>query len=144
MSIHFEIELYGFPKAAGPELDRLIAGPGLDTLGRMEGALAEGTSATEARVHVITGYLKSTVHSSSDYAADVWEGTIEAARDPGIFELARGNMPTKYHPDGQHYFFDPGGPKFEHDVREAIWDWVTDGDGGPAPIEGLGPWSGGY
>jgi hypothetical protein len=143
VAIHFSVELYGFPHAAGPELDRLIAGPGAGTIAAMEGALAAGTVATEARAHVITGYLKSSVHASSSFGGDTWEGTIEAARDPGIFELWRGDTPTKYHPSGGHYFFDPGGPEFERAVRYAVWDWVTDGAGGPAPSEGLGPWSGG-
>ena len=140
--IHFEVILNG-PHGAGLELGRLAAGPGPVTIGVMEGALAAATATTEARVHVITGYLKSTVHPESSYTGEQWEGTIEAARHPGIFELARGNMPTKYHPDGGHYFFDPGGPEFEHAVRQAIWDWVTDGEGGPAPAGELGPWSGG-
>jgi hypothetical protein len=143
VGIGFKVELYGFPHAAGPELDRLADGPGPTTIAELEGALAAGTVATEARVHVITGYLKSSVHAASDWSGGVWSGTIEASRDPGVYELWRGNFPTKYHPDGGHYFFDPGGPAFERAVRETVWDWVTSGFGGPAPSEGLGPWSGG-
>lgn len=142
--IGYRVELYGFPHAAGPELDRLAAGPGPETIARFEGALAQGTSATELRAHVITGHLRASVHSDSSFTGEEWTGTISAARYPGIFELARGDTPTQNHPEGGHYFFDPGGPQFEHDVREAIWDWVTGGMGGPAPIEGLGPYSGGW
>lgn len=142
--ITYHMEMYGFPHAAGPELDRLAAGPGSETVMRMETALAEGTSITEARAHVITGYLKASVSSDSSFAIDIWTGTIKAARHPGIFELARGDSPTFNHPEGGHYFFDPGGPQFEHDVREAVWDWITGGTLDRAPIEGLGPWSGGY
>lgn len=141
--ITFTVDMYG-PHGAGFELDRLAAGPGAATIMAMEGALTAGTTASEARAHVITGFLKSTVHSESSYNGDTWEGTIEAARHPGIFELWRGNTPTEHHPGGGHYFFDPGGPQFERAVREAVWDWVTDGMGGPAPTEGLGPWSGGF
>jgi hypothetical protein len=140
--ISFSVELYG-PHGAGYELDRLMAGLGPAHIGEMEGALAAGTSATEVRAHVITGLLKASVHASSAFTGDAWEGTIEAAHDPGIFELWRGDTPTKDHPGGGHYFFDPGGPEFERSVRQTLWDWVTDGDGGPAPSEDLGPWSGG-
>jgi hypothetical protein len=52
-------------------------------------------------------------------------------------------MPTAHHPTGGHYFFGPGGQDFEREVREAVWDWITDGKGGPAPSEGLGWKSGG-
>jgi hypothetical protein len=140
--ITYQVELYG-PHGAGFELDRLIAGPGSGTVLAMEAALAVGTVATEARAHVITGYLKASVHSESSFTGDTWTGTIDAARYPGIYELARGNAATMNHPEGGHYFFDPGGPDFEHAVRQAAWDWVTDHDGGPAPSDGLGPWSGG-
>lgn len=143
MSFEIKVELYGFPHAAGPELDRLVAGPGPAHIGAMEAALAAGTAASITRAHVITGYLKSSIHPDSSFTGDTWEGTIEAARYPGIYELARGNHPTKYHPEGGHYFFDDGGPEFERAVRQAVWDWVTDDDGGPAPSGGLGPWSGG-
>lgn len=137
--IRFEVDLNG----AGHELDRLAEGPAGATVMRMEAALMSGYSVSLARVHVITGYLKSTLHPSSSFSGDVWEGTISAARYPGIFELARGDRPTGNHPEGGHYFFGPGGQDFEREVRYAIWDWVTDGEGGPAPSEGLSWKSGG-
>ena len=98
---------------AGDELDRLARGPGGETVGRMEAALLSGFATTEGRVHVITGYLKSTLHPSSRFSGDTWEGEMSAARYPGIYELARGNRPSKYHPAGGHYFFGPGGQDFE-------------------------------
>ena len=76
---------------AGDELDRLARGPGGETVGRMEGALLSGFATTEGRVHVISGYLKSTLHPSSSFSGDTWEGEMSAARYPGIYELARGN-----------------------------------------------------
>jgi hypothetical protein len=139
MGIRFDVDLDG----AGAELDRLAKGPAGETVLRMEAALLAGYSASEAKVHVITGYLKSTLHPQSSFSGDTWSGTIAAARRPGIFELARGNRPTKYHPGGQHYFLGPGGQDFERAVREAVWDWVTGGEGGQAPSEGLGWKSGG-
>ena len=143
MSVTWTVEMTGFPHAAGPELDRLAGGPGAGTLAELEAALLSGYAVTEARIHVITGQLKASARPSSGFDGDSWEGQIDAARDPGIFELARGDSPTANHPEGGHYFFDPGGPAFEHRVRDIVWDWVTDGDGGTAPSGDLGPWSGG-
>lgn len=140
--IRVEMKLYGFPHAAGPELDRLAKGPAGETLGKWEAALAAGFGTSEARVHVITGQLKASLQMASQLTADTWTGTMSAARYPGIYELARGNSPSKYHPAGGHYFFGPGGQDFERAVRQAMWDWVTDG-GGVAPSEGLGWKSGG-
>jgi hypothetical protein len=139
VGIRIEVDLNG----AGHELDRLMAGPGPGTIARLESALMTGYMTSLARVHVITGYLKSSLHPDSQFGGDSWTGTISAARYPGIFELARGNAPTRYHVEGGHYFFGPGGQDFEREVREAIWDWVTDDHGGPAPSEGLGWKSGG-
>lgn len=129
---------------AGDELDRLARGPGIATVGRWEGALLAAYSVTEGRVHVITGALKASGHPSSDHGPGSWTGELSYARHPGIFELARDDRPTKHHEEGGHYFFDPGGPAFEHEVRQAFWDWITDGRGGRAPSGGLGPYSGGY
>lgn len=140
--IRYEVNMYG-PRGAGFELDRLADGPGPGIIMAMEGALASGTLATEARAHVITGGLKASIHPESNFTGGEWEGTIKAARYPGIFELARDDMPTRHHPLGGHYFFDPGGPDFLRNVRQAVWDWVTGGDGGPAPPGNLGPYSGG-
>jgi hypothetical protein len=133
---------------AGDELDRLAAGPDLRTIAAMEAALLVGFSMTEAKVHVITGALKASGHPASSFDKFTWSGEIDFARDPGIYELARGDSSTRYHPSpGGHYFFGPpgtgGGPVFERGVRQAFWDWVTDWKGGSAPSGGLGPRSGG-
>lgn len=136
------VELYG-PHGAGFELDRLIKGPVGETVLKMEAALLEGYAASEARAHVITGALKASGHPQSTFDGVTWDGEIDFIADPGIFELARGNQPTANHPEGGHYFFDPGGPLFLRGVRQAVWDFVTDGLGGEAPSGDLGPWSGG-
>lgn len=143
--VYVTVDLNG----AGDELDRLRRGPGPVTVGRWEGALLACFAVTESRVHEITGYLKSTGHPESDFTVGAWRGEVQYARHPGIFELARGQAPTPkttphHHPEGLHYFFDPGGPAFEHEVRQAFWDWITDDRGGRAPTGGLGPYSGGY
>lgn len=141
--IKVSMEMYGFPHAAGPELDRLAAGPGASAVGAMEAALMAGFATSQGRVHVITGQLKASLQMGSSFAGDTWTGTMSAARYPGIFELARGNMPTDHHPSGGHYFFGPGGQEFERSVRETVWEWVTGGEGGAAPSEGLSWKSGG-
>jgi hypothetical protein len=139
MAVIWTVDLNG----AGDELDRLARGPDMRTIMAMETALLTGYSLSEARAHVITGFLKASGHPSSSHDGGSWEGTISFARHPGIFELARADTPTENHPSGGHYLFDPGGPEFERGVRQALWDWVTDGKGGPAPSGGLGPYSGG-
>jgi hypothetical protein len=138
MPVYWTVDLDG----AGEELSRLSRGPGARTIMAMEAALLEGYTITEARVHVITGQLKASGHPSSSFDTRTWDGTISFDRDPGIFELARGNTPTKHHEDGEHYFFDPAGHIFEKKVRQAFWDWVTDWKGGEAPDGGL-PWKSG-
>jgi hypothetical protein len=128
---------------AGDELARLARGPDMRTIAAMEAALLTGYAITEGRVHVITGALKASGHPWSDFDRDVWTGEMDYARNPGIFELARGDAATRYHPyPGRHYLYDPGGHEFEKGVRQAVWDWVTDWKGGEAPSGGL-PWSSG-
>lgn len=139
MGEYFAVYLDG----AGEELDRLARGPDARTIAAMEAALLLGYTITEGRVHVITGALLESGHPSSHFDRFTWTGVIDYAHDPGIFELARGDAPTKYHPaPGRHYFFDPGGHEFEAGVRQAFWDWVTGWKGGKAPSGGL-PWKSG-
>ena len=88
------------------ELDRLARGPS-PVVGQFEGILSSSFMATQAMVHVITGYLKSSGHITSSFDGDTWSGTISYARHPGIFELARGNTPSKYQA-GSHFFLEPG------------------------------------
>jgi hypothetical protein len=128
---------------AGDELDRLARGPDSRTLAAMESALLTGFTMAEERVHVITGLLKASGHPQSSFDLFTWRGEMDFARIPGIFELARGDEPSRDHPEGEHYFMKHGGPLFERGVRQAVWDWVTDGKGGKAPSGGLGPYSGG-
>lgn len=132
MPVYVTVDLYG-PRGAGYELDRLEKGPAGDTLDRMEASLASHAVAVEARTHVITGYLKGTIRSYSDFAGAVWEGTIAGARFPGIYELARGDTPTKEHPyPGHHNFFGPHGPAYEKEIRQAVWEFCG-GDGEAPP-----------
>jgi hypothetical protein len=128
---------------AGNELERLARGPDARTIAHMEAALLLGYTLAEAKVHVITGALKASGHPWSAFDTATWTGEIDFARNPGIFELARGDTATRHHPyPGEHYWFNPGGHEFEKGVRQAFWDWVTDYKGGPAPSGGL-PWASG-
>lgn len=141
--IVYTVDLYDSPRGAGYELDRLEKGP-VGHLIAMESALMTRTVAVEARTHVITGHLKGTIHATSSFSGTVWEGVIAGARYPGIFELARGDSPTKYHPyPGRHNFFGPEGPGFEKDIRQSVWDFVTDDRGGEAPAGDLTFFAGG-
>lgn len=107
------------------ELDRLAKGP--DTM-PFEAALATGYMTVANNVHVITARLKGSGFPHSSTEDDSWEGTISFARHPGIFELARGDSPTLNHPEGGHYFFDPGGEEFVKEVRQSLMDWVRGDD----------------
>lgn len=102
-------------QAAIRELDRLARGP-FTVVSQFEAVLMSSFTATQERVHVMTGQLKASGHPSSSFTGDVWEGVLHYARHPGIFELARGDQPTLNHPEGEHYFFDPAyhtGPEYE-------------------------------
>lgn len=143
MAVYWYTELYG-PHGAGYELDRLMKGPAGPVVEGFEAALMTNTIAVEARTHVITGYLKGTIHATSSFDGTTWDGTMAGARYPGIYELARGDSPTKHHPaPGHHNFFGPYGPTFEKEVRQGTWDFVTDGDGGEAPPGDLTFFAGG-
>lgn len=144
VAVTWSVELYANEHGAGWELDRLAKGPAGPTVFSMESSLAAHTIAVENRTHVITGYLKGTIHATSAFDGATWEGTIAGARYPGIYELARGDMPTKEHPaPGHHNFFGPYGPQFEKDVRNSVWDFVTDNTGGAAPPGDLTFFAGG-
>ncbi len=125
-SLRFEVDLDG----AAIELERLQHPP----FREMEGVLLTTFAITDARVHVITGELKASGHPTSERAGDVWSGTLSYARYPGIYELARGERPTRYHTDS-HFLFDPvqapgyGDYDVEHGegfrmYKEVIENWL--------------------
>lgn len=85
----------------------------------LEGVLAATFAITEARVHVLTGGLLASGHPTSARAGDIWEGTLHYDRDPGIYELARGPMRTRFHggPGDSHFFFDPTEARYPGDYQ---------------------------
>ena len=121
MTVRFSVDA----SRAIAELDRLAKGPDTTTF---EAALAAGLATTDAKVHEITGHLRSSGHPVSEDKGGEWEGTIAYARYPGIYELARGDRPTRNHPEGGHFFFDPGGEEFVEGVRRALMSYVSGGE----------------
>lgn len=100
VEIQFSLDLGSVPR----ELDRLKHPPVIE----LEGVLATTFEITQGRVHVITGKLKASGHPSSEYRDEIWSGTLSYDANPGIFELARGPKPSRYHkPPDTHFFFDP-------------------------------------
>ena len=87
---------------------------------QFEKSLASSYAAVEAAVHVETGKLKLSVRPSTHFDGEEWEGEVTAARYPGIFELARGQIPTKHRPSPtDHFFFnavEPILPEFADNV----------------------------
>lgn len=108
------------------ELQRLGGPPGFKVVTGLEAALAAAFEDTQARTHIITGSLKASGVTESDFSNEhVWEGSItyggalHGAPKPGppndpvtyaIFEMARG---------GDHDFFGHL-PDFDHMFEEAI------------------------
>ena len=74
---------------------------------------------TQTRVHVETGVLKASGTKRSHNTETVWTGEIEYLRHPGVFELARGDAPTLFHPEGGHDFFS-GLPALAESMPEHI------------------------
>jgi hypothetical protein len=107
------------------ELDRLAKGP--DPMD-FEAELLQGMLTVSHQVHIITGYLLGSGHPESEFSAGEWKGEIDFARYPGIYELALGNTPSKYHPEGGHFFFDPGGKQFVNGVRRVLMEFVSSGE----------------
>lgn len=73
--------------------------PNFETIGRLEAVLHMGFLETQAATHVITGSLKLSGTTSSEFDGDVWTGTITyggpsaGPNNPveyAIYEMARG------------------------------------------------------
>lgn len=106
------------------ELDRLATGPGT---ARFDALMTTYYGMVAGKVHILTGRLKASGSMVSSWDGGTWEGTISYLRYPGIFELARGNTPTKNHPEGGHHFFEPAYGS-EKDYQATILAWLDGGD----------------
>jgi hypothetical protein len=129
VSVHFFVD----DEDVLHELDRLAAGPS-PVVEDFESVLLGSFVATEIHVHVITGKLKASGAPDSSFDGATWRGTISYARYPGIFELARGNMPTANHPEGSHFFFEPpeGSDTYRKAYEDVFYSWLgATGHGGP-------------
>ena len=81
------------------EIDRIGGPPSYEVITGLEGTLKSAFGETQVLVHVITGSLKLSGWTSSDFDGDVWTGTIEyggpsaGPNNPvtyAIYEMARG------------------------------------------------------
>lgn len=92
----------------------------------LETALAAGFVETQAVVHIISGRLKASGRTSSDFHGDTWTGSVEyggPAGTPayyGIYEMARG---------GTHDFLRPLDAL---DIGDAMSRWFSETLGGLA------------
>jgi hypothetical protein len=99
--------------------------PSYKVTGKLEAALQKVFMDTQERVHIITGSLKASGKTNTEFDGELWEGEIEYGGElwgppsPGppndpveyaIFEMARG---------GDHDFFG-GIQQYEDDFEDAI------------------------
>lgn len=109
--------LEGMKRMKG-EVNRLGRAPSFKTIGQLEATTQAGFRATQLAVHVITGSLKASGRTETDFDGKVWSGTLiyggaSAPINPvryAKYELARG---------GSHYFFGPM-DAFEAQYRAAV------------------------
>lgn len=119
-NVNFYLEVHGLDSMI-KQFGAVGKGPTWKDTARFEATFAESYAAVADAVHVITGKLKGSGVPMTGYDGDTWWGEIEYARNPGIFELARGDVPTQNHPEGGHGFFDrvtPFIPRYEQNVDE--------------------------
>lgn len=89
---------YEFEKAAIPNVET-------KHIRALDNLLDAAFAATQSKVHIDTGYLIESGDVHRHFVGDIWYGEISYARYPGIFELARGDSPSREHPAGGHHFF---------------------------------------
>jgi len=100
--------------------DKGAKGPSYRDLTGFERLTDSAYRAVRTKTHVDTGGLRRSGFPATHFDGEEWSGTISFARNPGIFELARGNTPSKAHPEGGHFFFEavePFLPLFENEVK---------------------------
>lgn len=122
--VNVHIDATGLDKMQG-DFGKLAVPPGFEAVGRFEKTLAECFVAVKAHVHVLTGGLLASGVTATHFDGAVWHGQIDFDRDPGIFELARGDTPSLDHPDGGHFFFDAAEP-FEDEWQRDMLNYFKD------------------
>lgn len=122
--VNVYIDSMGLDKMTG-DFEKLTHPPGFEAIGRFEKTLAEAFVAVKAHVHVLTGGLLASGVTATSFDGGIWHGQIDFARDPGIFELARGDKPSAMHPDGGHFFFDAAEP-FEDEWKRDMLLYFED------------------
>lgn len=100
----YKIVVVGFNGLINP-FEELSKGLTFRQINRFEKTTADMFADTQARVHVLTSKLKLSGQPRTHFDGDEWSGEIEYAENPGIFEIARGDSPSRDHPEGGHDFF---------------------------------------
>lgn len=122
MSWH--IKLTNYNSLTDP-MQSLSKGMGFRQVAYFEKTTALLFADTQAHVHVETGALKASGIVRTHFDGSEWSGEIEYDAHPGIFELARGDTPTRTHPTGGHFFFDGAKdfiPTYEDNVDAVFRD----------------------
>lgn len=132
MSDDVKIEIDGLDNLINP-FERMSKGLDFRGVNRFEKTLFLAFAETQARVHVLTGRLKASGTKRSNNDGSVWTGEIEYLHHPGVFELARGDKPTRNHPEGGHDFFG-GLDDFTAKFEENIDDYFKDAFDKNAPL----------
>lgn len=114
-----------FGNAAGPIDFKVIS--------KFEKTFHSSFLAVRGRTHVDTGYLRFSGITRTHFDGDEWSGEIAFARNPGIFELARGDTPTYTHPEGGHFFFNAV-EAFIPELQDHVESFFRDAFNEGAPI----------
>lgn len=83
--------------------------PSWKTTGKLETVLASAYATTQARVHIITGRLKASGRTASDFTGKVWSGEVRYGGPKstpayyGIYEMHRKGVKPGL---GPHDFYD--------------------------------------
>lgn len=94
------------------------------TTGRLETILQQAFAMSQTNVHVITGRLKATARTRTDFDGDTWTGDIIYGGGPshiayyGVYELNRPGIKVGY---GPHDFFD-GLQVFDTQIEDTLED----------------------
>lgn len=104
------------------EIREMGSPPSFHVTGALESVLDAAFAKTQSQVHVISGRLKASGHTESDFNGKVWSGAIHYGGISGtpayyaIYEMYRGG----FHPDGTPHDWFAGLEVFDKAIEEAI------------------------
>lgn len=106
-------------------------GPSFKTIAKFESHLDKAFAVTQANVHVISGRLKASGHTESDWKSNVWTGQINYGGPSGspayygVYELHRhGNRQQP--PFTPHDFFFGLGDQYDLAFEGTIDEWFKE------------------